>query len=139
MNHKFFSLEEAERLLSFLDNTFDRIHRNKHCFLWLQAEVAILQLIVECGAGKKSRDAIDLGIKQTECKRLADEIQRDVALLSQTGCIIKDLDKGLIDFYSMKDDSVIFLCWQKGEDSIKFWHALHDGYAGRQPIVGSSA
>ena len=49
-NPKFFTVEEAEKLIGMLDTTFERIKRNKQQFLWLQEEISILKLVVECGA-----------------------------------------------------------------------------------------
>ena len=47
---------------------------------------------------------------------------------------IKDLDRGLIDFPSFVAGKEVFLCWQKGESDIEFWHDLESGYAGREPL-----
>ena len=54
--------------------------------------------------------------------------------LEAAGCLLKDLNSGLIDFYSVRDHQPIFLCWKLGEDRIRFWHTLEDGYSGRQPL-----
>ncbi|MBI3319599.1 MAG: DUF2203 domain-containing protein, partial [Candidatus Omnitrophica bacterium] len=51
------------------------------------------------------------------------------------GCFLKDLNQGLVDFYSLRDDEPIFLCWRLGEDQVRFWHRVEDGFAGRQPIA----
>ena len=50
------------------------------------------------------------------------------------GCELKDPDKGLIDFPSLRDGQEIYLCWYLGEERIAFWHYLHTGFAGRQPL-----
>ncbi len=47
---------------------------------------------------------------------------------------IKDLDRGLVDFPALLGEKEIFLCWENGEPDIEFWHELHTGYAGRQPL-----
>jgi hypothetical protein len=47
---------------------------------------------------------------------------------------LKDLDRGLIDFPALRDDREVFLCWEKSEPDIAFWHDLDAGYAGRQPL-----
>jgi hypothetical protein len=47
---------------------------------------------------------------------------------------VKDLSVGLIDFPSLKDGRVIYLCWKHDEGSIQFWHEIEAGFAGRQPI-----
>jgi len=47
---------------------------------------------------------------------------------------IKDLDRGLIDFPAFMGGREVFLCWEKGEEDIEFWHDLESGYAGREKL-----
>jgi hypothetical protein len=47
---------------------------------------------------------------------------------------IKDLDRGLIDFPAFVGGREVFLCWEKGEDDIEFWHDLETGYGGREKL-----
>jgi hypothetical protein len=54
--------------------------------------------------------------------------------IAALGIEIKDLDQGLIDFPSLRDGRVVYLCWRLGEDRIAFWHDLDAGFAGRQPL-----
>ena len=50
------------------------------------------------------------------------------------GAIVKDLNFGLIDFYSLNNGKEIFLCWQLGEPKIRYWHEADSGYDERKPI-----
>ena len=136
-NPKFFTVEEAENLIGLLETTFERIKRNKQHFLWLQEEIAILKLVVECGADDRNPDAVLLNQKTAKFKSVAAEIEKDVATVEETGCILRDVDKGLVDFFSIQNGTVVFLCWSKGEDSIKYWHSIHEGFAGRQLLLRS--
>ena len=47
---------------------------------------------------------------------------------------IKDVSRGLIDFPSLRDGREVFLCWEKDDDDIEFWHDLDSGFAGREKI-----
>ena len=47
---------------------------------------------------------------------------------------IKDLDRGLIDFPAYVGGKEVFLCWEKGEEDIEFWHDLTSGYGGRERL-----
>jgi hypothetical protein len=53
------------------------------------------------------------------------------------GCLVKDLDTGLVDFLSLREGEPIFLCWQLGEPRVAHWHTVEGGFAGRQPIEGA--
>lgn len=138
-NPKFFTVEEADKLIGLLDSTFDRIKRNKQQYLWLQEEISILKLIAECGADEKNPDAIALNEKTRKFKTVAREIEKDTATIEETGCILRDVDTGLVDFFSIQNGTVVFLCWKKGDESIKYWHSIHDGFAGRQLLHRSAS
>jgi hypothetical protein len=47
---------------------------------------------------------------------------------------IKDIDRGLVDFPALIGGKEVFLCWEKGEESVEFWHDLDAGFAGREPL-----
>lgn len=138
-NPKFFTVEEAEKQIGFLETTFERIRRNKHQFLWLQEEIAILKLVVQCGADEKNPDAAELSDKTARYKTIAREIEKDIATIEEIGCILRDVDKAIVDFFSIQNGTVVFLCWKKGEDAIKYWHSIHEGVAGRQLLLRSSS
>ena len=55
--------------------------------------------------------------------------------LDSLGVQIKDFDRGLIDFPSLRDGRVVLLCWQLGEgDRLEWWHDMESGFAGRTPL-----
>lgn len=47
---------------------------------------------------------------------------------------VKDLDRGLIDFPAYVGGKEVFLCWERGEEDIEFWHDLTSGYGGREKL-----
>ena len=50
------------------------------------------------------------------------------------GILIKDLERGLIDFPALMGGKEVFLCWEKDEEDIEFWHDIDSGYAGRERL-----
>ncbi len=55
--------------------------------------------------------------------------------LETLGIQLKDYERGLIDFPSLRDGRVVLLCWQLGEgDRVEWWHDVDTGFAGRQPL-----
>lgn len=48
--------------------------------------------------------------------------------------LIKDLDRGLVDFPALIGGKEVFLCWEQDEESVEFWHDLDAGYGGRERI-----
>jgi len=58
-------------------------------------------------------------------------------LLQEFECreiVIKDLERGLVDFPAFVGGKEVFLCWEKDEDDVEFWHDIDSGYAGREPL-----
>ena len=47
---------------------------------------------------------------------------------------VKDLERGLIDFPALLDGREVFLCWEKGEEDVEFWHDLDTGFGGRERL-----
>jgi len=47
---------------------------------------------------------------------------------------VKDINRGLVDFPALRAGREVFLCWEKDEDDIEFWHDLESGYAGRERL-----
>jgi len=62
--------------------------------------------------------------------RLRDRIE---AVL-ETGCLVKDLEIGLVDFPTLFRGVEVYLCWKLGESGITFWHGVDEGFRGRKPI-----
>ncbi|MEA2257050.1 MAG: hypothetical protein QOG35_3095 [Solirubrobacteraceae bacterium] len=62
------------------------------------------------------------------------EIQATMADLDDREIVLRDLDRGLIDFPAIRDGQEVYLCWVDGEPDIAFWHELDAGYAGRQEL-----
>jgi hypothetical protein len=50
---------------------------------------------------------------------------------------LKDLERGLVDFPALIGGKEVFLCWEKDEDDVEFWHDLETGYAGRERLPGA--
>ncbi len=61
-------------------------------------------------------------------------IERLVRRIRSYGCIIKDVNTGLIDFLSERDGREVFLCWRYGEPRVEFFHELHSGFLGREHV-----
>lgn len=60
--------------------------------------------------------------------------QQAVEKIQEFGCLVKDLDIGLIDFPTIFQGQEVYLCWKLGEPGIRFWHGVSEGFRGRKPI-----
>jgi hypothetical protein len=83
-----------------------------------------------------------LAKQRLEHRRLTESLKSALERILETGCLIKDLEIGLLDFPAIIDNEEVYLCWKVGEDRIRFYHRQDEGFAGRKPLdprdLGSS-
>ena len=127
---KLFTLEEAERTLPLVRRIVADLQAEYPA--WREAvgrfEVITGALRPEDGETEELRQA------QTEVAERAERISGYLKELEAIGCVLKGFDTGLVDFYSLRSDRPVYLCWMMGEEHITHWHELDTGFAGRQPI-----
>lgn len=67
-------------------------------------------------------------------EREARALARTIDAIAEHGAEVKDVDEGLIDFPALHRGETVLLCWKLGEDEIRWWHRIEDGFAGRRPV-----
>ena len=97
-----------------------------------QAMQAIMQRVTLMGGMMVDRDGvIDTRNRRDETRsKLGTAIEQ----VQEVGCVVKDLDIGLIDFPTLFRDEEVYLCWKLGEPKIAFWHGVDEGFRGRKAI-----
>lgn len=93
------------------------------------------------GAEADAEDQPDHELKSrldAEWKHLTRRLDEAIGSLRDEGIEVKDLGSGLVDFYGMQDGALVFLCWQRGEPTVGFYHTLTGGYRSRRPLEGAS-
>jgi hypothetical protein len=65
---------------------------------------------------------------------IASQLRSALAGIEERGCLVKDLDTGLLDFPTRFRGEEVYLCWKRGEPAIAFWHSVSEGFKGRKPI-----
>ncbi len=71
---------------------------------------------------------------EAEMSDAMDHLQREIQKLEDLGCVLKDLNTGLIDFPAVRLGVRVWLCWKSGERKVEFWHGLQEGFANRKPV-----
>jgi len=130
---RFFDLIEAERLLPEVEGLLRGLIQLKQDYERTDAELnSLLQRIVTAGGMIPPRDKIaQLRNRKDACGR---GLETSVEKLADTGCQLKDIDTGLVDFPTQYHNQEVYLCWKLGESGITFWHHLQDGFRGRRSI-----
>jgi len=130
---KRFTLTEAESLLPEIDSIMREAVSLKAKYL--EAEEAIqtfAQRVAMQGGVLVDRDTVlqNRADRDAHGERLKSAVER----LQEFGCVIKDLDIGLVDFPTLFHGREVYLCWKMGEPGIRFWHGMDEGFAGRKQI-----
>jgi len=130
---KRFTLAEAQSLISSVDPVLRKaIERKAHYAEAEEAMEAYSRRIQMMGGLVVNREqAIEArNRRDTASASLREAIQE----IEEFGCVLKDLDVGLIDFPTLFRGREVYLCWKLGEPSIAFWHGTDEGFAGRKAI-----
>jgi hypothetical protein len=69
-----------------------------------------------------------------ERARAAIEIALGFEQLERLDIVVRDLERGLVDFPALIDGREVYLCWLLDEPSVGHWHGVEAGFAGRRPL-----
>jgi hypothetical protein len=124
---KYFALDEANALLPKIEEHFQELIKIKEALHLLTT----IDLDFEDQFLSHAKD-----IRFTkEFHKLSLAFSEHLDAIVSLGCFVKDVDKGLVDFYcKTKEGKVVFLCWKLGEDKIQHWHGTDTGFSGRRGI-----
>ncbi|MCH8004426.1 MAG: DUF2203 domain-containing protein [Nanoarchaeota archaeon] len=125
---KYFTIEEAEELLPQIEKILRRTIR-------LNKALELLNSIEIEDYNDDYSNLRRITNTNKEFHKLSYEFYSNIEQLEDLGCIIKDLETGLVDFYQKFERRDILLCWKLGEKKIKFWHEIDTGFMGRKPIL----
>jgi len=128
-----FTLWEAERMLPQVREWMREAVELKSKYDEAEHEVqALAERITMMGGivADRERAAENKARRDTAGQGLRRLLER----FQESGCLVKDLDKGLVDFPTLFRGEEVYLCWKLDEPSIQFWHGVDEGFAGRKPI-----
>lgn len=135
---KLFDRQEAEKLLPLLEHLLGGVQEKKKHAERIEQEFSQVQNRILLYGGIVPPYGYLAG-KKGERDCLVSAIREAVARIEQTGCVVKDLDMGLVDFPSIVNDEQVYLCWKLGEERIRYWHRMDEGFAGRKPLTPSDS
>jgi len=124
---KIFTVEEANALLPTVRNILGRIQRARK------------RISAFRHGAKKAAEGAEQGggglLEGLQYAKLLIDLTSQTGELEELGVQLKDFNRGLVDFPSLRDGRVVLLCWQIGEgDELEWWHDVEAGFAGRTPL-----
>jgi len=130
---RFFSLTQAEKLLPLLESAIRQAITRKAEYDQAEAEwQSFSQRLMATGGMQVDRARLLEQKKRREAVAL--ELKDCVERVQEFGCVVKDLEIGLIDFPTLFNGQEVYLCWKLGESGIQFWHGVQEGFRGRKAI-----
>jgi hypothetical protein len=119
-----YTLAEANAALPWVTERIRRLREARDSFSDEEAREALGEATPGNGGGEPGRVVSEAFL----------QLQSAAGELDALDIVVRDLDRGLVDFPALRDDREVYLCWVDGEADIAFWHDLDAGYAGRQPL-----
>jgi hypothetical protein len=136
MADKYFNRHEAEDLLPVIGPFLEEARQKKRALDSFTAEISNAALRIMMLGGSLP-PFTELHHKKAQRDKVAEQLARTVDAIQQTGCLVKDLETGLVDFPSLRGGEEIYLCWKLGEARIGYWHGIEEGFTGRKPLDDS--
>jgi hypothetical protein len=128
-----FTHAEAESFLPDLDRILRSAIELKSEYDQAEQEIQSFQeRVMMMGGVVVDRDRVLEA--RTQRDSIAGKLRVAIEQVQEIGCLIKDLEIGLVDFPTVFRGSEVYLCWKLGEPAIEYWHGVDEGYRGRKPI-----
>jgi hypothetical protein len=125
MRHRrHYTLEDARAELPWLTGQLATMRRARTRLSDAEARQALAEVAPGNGGGHAGKAVGDAFVT----------LQAGVTALAEREIVLRDLDRGLIDFPAIRDGHEVYLCWLDGEPDITYWHELDAGFAGRAPL-----
>jgi hypothetical protein len=134
---KYFTVEEAERLIPRLEALMSRVMECHATARRLRTALQEAQRRIMLAGGTRL-DQEFWRSRKVELARATGELQGKIGEVLGLGGVPKDLGLGLVDFPALLDAREVNLCWRLGERRIRFWHGLDEGFAARKPLPDPS-
>jgi len=124
VHERHFTREEANAILPRLTGMLEQLREAKDELTDAEAHEALSDAAPTNGGGEEGRQ---VGVAFLEVRKILETIE-------QSGIVLRDIDRGLVDFPTVIDGREVYLCWELGEDEVGYWHDMDAGYGGREPL-----
>lgn len=124
IHDRHFTREEADTLLPTVAPLLEELREAKESLTDAEAHRALTEASGGNGGGAEGKQVGEAFI----------QVRGLLGAVQEMGVVVKDIDRGLVDFPAIIDGREVYLCWQLGEERVGFWHELDDGFRGREPL-----
>jgi hypothetical protein len=119
-----YTVDQANAALEWVAERLEKLRAAREQLSDEEARAALGEAAPSNGGGAPGRVVSDAFL----------QLQRTLGELQAMEVVLRDLERGLVDFPAMRDGREVYLCWEAGESEIGFWHDVEAGYGGRRPL-----
>jgi hypothetical protein len=130
---RFFTLSQAEKLLPQVESAIREAITLKAEYDQADADRQSFSQRIAVNGGMRV-DRSRLLEQSSRLESAAAGVKESIERVHELGCVVKDIDIGLIDFPALFQGQEVCLCWRLGESRIQFWHGVDEGFRGRKEI-----
>ncbi len=132
---KIFTLEEANKILPNISKILEDAQV-------LSYRIRSIKMDMDNLMGIWGKDLLEKGHVDNDYyneriiqrQKIHSELADKIEAMQKFGCVVKDVDTGLVDFYYENKGTLAFLCWKYGEKRVSHWHLIDSGFASRMPV-----
>jgi len=117
-----YTAEEANAAVPGLRTQLERLREARH--MLIHASRRITDALAADGGGVAGSDWF----------AASRQLREDVEDLTARGILLRDPERGLVDFPAEREGRIVFLCWRLDEDAVTWWHEQDAGFVGRRPL-----
>lgn len=126
LHERHYTLEQANAAIPWVRERIERLREARGGLGDEEARAALTEAGPTNGGGEPGRVVSDAFL----------ELRSALAELQAAEIVLRDLDRGLLDFPSLRGGEEVYLCLEDGEDEIGYWHTSDTGFDGRIPLDG---
>jgi hypothetical protein len=139
-NVKVFTLQEADGLLPELEKCLKLLRTKKEAYSRTHDLLFMHELV--CAAERtqgllEEKDDLEDGIHALE--EAIEDLAKDVDAIFAMGCLLRNIEKGQVEFFGMHDGQKVYFSWQLGEPRVSHYRPLGKKVHERMPLSGNSA
>lgn len=125
MRHaRHYTVDQANAALEWVAERIERVRSAREGLTDEEAREALSEAAPGNGGGAPGRVVSEAFLA----------LRAAVGELEEMEIVLRDLDRGLIDFPAIRDGREVYLCWEEGEDRVEYWHDIDAGFGGRQAL-----
>jgi hypothetical protein len=127
----FFSAQKVNALIPILTPLIQEMWGLRR-----QLAIALLEQdpALRNAGGRPGRPAAEYRAETRRCTELKAGIVHLIGRIEAHGCVVKDIDLGLLDFPALHAGRPVFLCWKAGEAGVSHWHGTAETFGQRKAL-----